>query len=562
MEGNAANADDPNHMRFLSTGVLVSDITLQDPISQETLTLDGIFGMNMLVASASFSSGPGGLPIIDAFQDGYFNWVVFDEPNGRLGFDLKEFVEPAPNEWSRSTSGNWDVDGNWSFGIVPAGTSETALLGKSLLSDGTVNLATTDVTLRGLRFNNDAASYTVTSTGGTLRFESASGPALIQLDSANTESHEIAAPIQIASDLNIDATLSTLTLSGSQRWDAGRTVAVRTGTVRFNLGAEDTVIVDGNNQLRIDDGAIVQLEGVKSPLAGGGSLLDVVSYVDVTNNSSGGLLVAAGNHEAGAISGSGSTSLVGGSLSAASFHQSSLSIGTGATARVRLNGTDNATSVLGALSLAGTPSSPSATFDLADNAAVIDYSGASPAGAVRQQIIAGRGGVGLGKGWNGIGITSSAAAAANTTNPESRSIGYAENDTLPLGVYSDFHGQPVDATSLLLAYTRNGDANLDGVVNDEDVTIVSATYAPGTAQASWALGDFDYNGFVDDDDITLLSAFYDPSAPPLIIGGTQLGTAPENVAAVPEPGSAVLAAIATLLAVFLRHNRRRTCRRC
>jgi hypothetical protein len=193
---------------------------------------------------------------------------------------------------------------------------------------------------------------------------------------------------------------------------------------------------------------------------------------------------------------------------------------------------------------------------------VIDYSGASPAGAVRQQIIAGRGGVGLGKGWNGIGITSSAAAAANTTNPESRSIGFAENGTLPLGVYSDFHGQPVDASSLLLAYTRTGDANLDGVVNDEDVTIVSATYAPGTAQASWALGDFDYNGFVDDDDITLLSAFYDPSAPPLIIGGTQLGTAPENVAAVPEPGSAVLAAIAALLAVFLRHNRRRTCRRC
>jgi hypothetical protein len=53
------------------------------------------------------------------------------------------------------------------------------------------------------------------------------------------------------------------------------------------------------------------------------------------------------------------------------------------------------------------------------------------------------------------------------------------------------------------------------VVNDDDVTIVGATYAPGVPQPSWALGDFDYNGFVDDDDVTLLGALYDPSAPPL-----------------------------------------------
>ena len=79
---------------------------------------------------------------------------------------------------------------------------------------------------------------------------------------------------------------------------------------------------------------------------------------------------------------------------------------------------------------------------------------------------------------------------------------------MPLGPYTNFRGQPVDATSILLAYTRTGDANLDGLVNDEDVTIVSATYAPGVPQPHWALGDFDYNGFVDDDDVTLLGAFY------------------------------------------------------
>jgi hypothetical protein len=75
------------------------------------------------------------------------------------------------------------------------------------------------------------------------------------------------------------------------------------------------------------------------------------------------------------------------------------------------------------------------------------------------------------------------------------------------------------------------------VVNDDDVTIVGATYAPGVPQPHWALGDFDYNGFVDDDDVTLLGALYDPSAPPLVSGGAM--SAP-LVSAVPEPGSLVL----------------------
>ena len=65
----------------------------------------------------------------------------------------------------------------------------------------------------------------------------------------------------------------------------------------------------------------------------------------------------------------------------------------------------------------------------------------------------------------------------------------------------------------LCAYTRTGDANLDGVVNNDDVTIVGANYAPGFAKPRWALGDFDYNGFVDNDDVTLLGVYYNP--PPL-----------------------------------------------
>jgi hypothetical protein len=129
---------------------------------------------------------------------------------------------------------------------------------------------------------------------------------------------------------------------------------------------------------------------------------------------------------------------------------------------------------------------------------------------------------------------SSAAAGAEA---ESLSVGYAENSALPLGPYSTFRGQPVDATSVLMALTRTGDANLDGVVNDDDVTIVGASYAPGVSQPFWAVGDFDYNGFVDDDDVTLLGAFYDPTSPPK---ATPNETSINGARAVPEPASVIL----------------------
>ena len=89
-------------------------------------------------------------------------------------------------------------------------------------------------------------------------------------------------------------------------------------------------------------------------------------------------------------------------------------------------------------------------------------------------------------------------------------MAYADNATLPFGPESTFGGQPVDTSAVLIGYTRTGDANLDGVVNDDDVTIVGTDFAPGKPR--WALGDFDYNGFVDNDDVTLFGVYYNACA--------------------------------------------------
>ena len=189
------------------------------------------------------------------------------------------------------------------------------------------------------------------------------------------------------------------------------------------------------------------------------------------------------------------------------------------------------------------PPRPTAKLDLANNSAIVDYpaAGPNPTTTIREQIIAGRGGPGLGKTWNGLGITSSQAAAEPVN---SASVGYADNATLPLGPKTEFGGQPVDNSSVLMRYTRTGDANLDGVVNNDDVTIVGANYAPGFAKPHWDLGDFDYNGFVDDDDVTLLGVYYNPAATPIPAPALESG----GVAAVPEPTTLVLLAIGLLLA--------------
>lgn len=84
-QGSVANDADPMHFRFMEAPVLVTDISTQNPTTGQTLTLDGIFGMNLLVASVYVSEQPGNpFPALGAITPGAFDWAVFDEPNGLL----------------------------------------------------------------------------------------------------------------------------------------------------------------------------------------------------------------------------------------------------------------------------------------------------------------------------------------------------------------------------------------------------------------------------------------------------------------------------------------------
>jgi hypothetical protein len=68
---------------FVHAPVLVCDITVTDSASR-SFTLDGVFGMNFLVASAMVDESSL-VPDIDHLTPGAFRWIVLNQPEGWFG---------------------------------------------------------------------------------------------------------------------------------------------------------------------------------------------------------------------------------------------------------------------------------------------------------------------------------------------------------------------------------------------------------------------------------------------------------------------------------------------
>jgi hypothetical protein len=74
-------------IRYRKAPMLVNDITVTDDKTNQTFTLDGVFGVNMLVASASISGGL--MPDVGDIHDGAFDFVVVDNAGKTLQLTLK-----------------------------------------------------------------------------------------------------------------------------------------------------------------------------------------------------------------------------------------------------------------------------------------------------------------------------------------------------------------------------------------------------------------------------------------------------------------------------------------
>jgi hypothetical protein len=70
--------------------VLVADITVEHPQTKQMITLDGVFGMNLLVASASITGGLA--PDLGKMVEGPYDWIVIDHTKGILGLGVRKEI--------------------------------------------------------------------------------------------------------------------------------------------------------------------------------------------------------------------------------------------------------------------------------------------------------------------------------------------------------------------------------------------------------------------------------------------------------------------------------------
>jgi uncharacterized membrane protein len=102
------------------------------------------------------------------------------------------------------------------------------------------------------------------------------------------------------------------------------------------------------------------------------------------------------------------------------------------------------------------------------------------------------------------------------------------NDAGQIAGYGTYNGSSLGFV-LALPHALSGDANLDGQVDINDLTIVLAHYGQSNG-TNWGTGDFTGDGTVDINDLTIVLANY----------GRTSGTSAFGTAAVPEPSALVL----------------------
>lgn len=330
--------------------------------------------------------------------------------------------------------------------------------------------------------------------------------------------------------------LSNVTITGSgSRWTCNGLLRVGgvSGTATTGLGK-----VAVTDEGRIDATQTISVE-VLGDLQVSDATLNAAAIANLgTVTQTGGTISAA------AIDGStGVIFLTGGVLTADRVRQNRLSIANDGvavgTVRIRANGSSNSASTLTQLDFGGSAGAWQGKLDLSDNDLILQATAGTRATVLANTTDRIRTARNAAGGlWLGQGITTSAATAIT-------GLAVLLNDNgSGVPIHDTFDGIAVNVNSILVKYTYNGDADLDGAIDGEDYFRIDAGFLAGGA-GSYSRGDFNYDGRVDIDDYFLIDQAYSRQ------GTVLAGGRPSSV---PEPGIAGLFAVGGMLG--LRRKRR------
>jgi T5SS/PEP-CTERM-associated repeat protein len=315
------------------------------------------------------------------------------------------------------------------------------------------------------------------------------------------------------------------------------------GTIALSAGVSDVfanltnnatgkTLVTGN-ATSVFYGSVTNVGGSEFRVSSGATAVFLGAVTGLGQFTGSGTTIFEGPASLGVIDRTGTTLVEpSGSLVASHVRENALIVNGAVT--ILPNGTSAGTSRVRSLEIDG------GRLDLNNNDLVIDYDGASPIQSVRQQLQSGY----ANGAWTGEGIATSMGNASNL------GLGYADASAIFSSFPATFSGQSVDNTTVLIAFTRFGDANLDGLVNLADFNRLASNF--GGTDRVWSQGDFNYDGLVNLADFNRLASNFGLSA----VGTT---VTPEDWAAlasaVPEPAGWAVGVIG-LLASARRRNRK------
>ncbi len=419
----------------------------------------------------------------DDNSDGSEDGSDFGLAGQTVYLDLNNDGKLDVNDLYTTTTSN----GSYTFSNVPVGSytlREVTPVGYVQTSPSSSYSAavTNSGTVSGENFGNFPITYTGTSGNDSYT---------VQLD-----------PTALTLQILVGATLT---------YSAPKSIVP---SLSFSLGAgDDTLIVNGVNGNPIPSGGIAYnggthvsgdtlqvlgSSGSDSFTANAGQVLygsSPINYSNVQNviidpkSGTDSLAVNAGTVTLPAQT-------TGGGILTRTF--SSLSVASGATLIVGTNAAshpDRTLVVASSLSVSST-----GTLNLGGNDMIV-HSGALS--TINGLLATGY----AGGAWTGLGIDSSAAAADATKRT---ALGVLLNSG---SVFASFDGQAVSATDVLVKYTYYGDANLDGVVNGSDYTLIDNGF--NNNLSGWQNGDFNYDGHVNGSDYTIIDNAFNNPGPPL-----------------------------------------------